>query len=140
MSMQPSPTTTNRPRILIADDNPQGVELLEAYLAGFDCETAVATDGEDTLAQVKNFRPDLVLLDVMMPKISGFEVCKRLRQDIATRDIAIVMVTALDQGSDVDRAVEAGTDDFISKPVHKTEPLLRVRSALKSRHNQKELE
>src|SRR5437868_5703496 len=95
------------PRILIADDNPQGVELLEAYLAGADYELAVATDGEDTLAKVASFQPDLILLDVMMPKISGFEVCKRLRRDPATSDVAILMVTALDQNSDIDRAVDA---------------------------------
>ena len=132
--------TTPTARILIADDNPQGVELLEAYLAGSDYDLSVATDGEDTLARVGTFQPDLILLDVMMPKISGFEVCKRLRHDAATRDIAIVMVTALDQTSDIDRAVEAGTDDFLSKPINKTELLLRVRSLLKSRHNKKELE
>jgi PleD family two-component response regulator len=128
------------PRILIADDNPQGVELLEAYLAGTDYELAIANDGEDTLAKVASFKPDLILLDVMMPKISGFEVCKRLRRDSATRDIGILMVTALDQNSDIDRAVEAGTDDFLSKPINKTALLHRVRSLLKSRHNQKELE
>src|SRR5438105_1684504 len=125
-----------RPRILIADDNPQGVELLEAYLTGTDYELAIATDGEDTLAKVASWQPDLILLDVMMPKISGFEVCKRLRRDPATRSLAILMVTALDQHSDIDRAVEAGTDDFLSKPINKTELLLRVRSLLKSRHNQ----
>ncbi len=129
-----------RPRILIADDNPQGVELLEAYLAGGDYDLAIATDGEDTLAKVAGFQPDLILLDVMMPKISGFEVCKRLRRDPATSGVAILMVTALDQNSDVDRAVDAGTDDFLSKPINKTELLLRVRALLKSRHNQKELD
>ena len=128
------------PRILIADDNPQGVELLEAYLAGTDYELAVATDGEETLARVADWKPDLILLDVMMPKISGFEVCKRLRRDPATRDIAVLMVTALDQTSDVERAVEAGTDDFVSKPINKTELLLRVRHLLTSRRNKKDLD
>jgi PleD family two-component response regulator len=127
-------------RILIADDNPQGVELLEAYLAGADYELAIATDGEETLSKVASFKPDLILLDVMMPKISGFEVCKRLRRDPATRDIGIIMVTALDQHSDIDRAIDAGAHDFLSKPIHKTELLLRVRSLLKSRHVEKELE
>ena len=127
------------PRILIADDNPQGVELLEAYLAGTDYELAVATDGEATLARVADWKPDLILLDVMMPKISGFEVCKRLRRDPATRDIAVLMVTALDQTSDVERAVEAGTDDFVSKPINKTELLLRVRHLLTSRRKPKDL-
>src|SRR5690242_19866713 len=94
------------PRILIADDNPQGVELLEAYLCSGPWETRTATDGDETLQQVAAWQPDLILLDIMMPKISGFEVCKRLRADDATRDIAVLMITALDQPSDVDRAVE----------------------------------
>jgi len=136
----PPSAPAGKPRILIADDNRQGVELLEAYLTGFDCETAVAVDGEDTLAQVASFRPDLILLDVMMPKISGFEVCKRLRRDPATRDIAILMVTALDQSSDIDRANEAGTDDFLSKPINKTDLLIKVRALLRVRHIQNELE
>jgi two-component system, OmpR family, alkaline phosphatase synthesis response regulator PhoP len=138
--MPPAPTSGRQPRILIADDNPQGVELLEAYLSGSDYEIAVATDGEDTLQKVAAFHPDLILLDVMMPKISGFEVCKRLRHDPATQDVAILMVTALDQNADIDRAVDAGTDDFLSKPINKAELLLRVRSILKSRHMQRELD
>jgi PleD family two-component response regulator len=76
----------------------------------------------------------------MMPKISGFEVCKRLRAEMATRDIAVLMITALDQPSDMERAVEAGTDDFLTKPINKTELLMRVRSVLKSRLSQQELD
>ena len=121
------------PRILIADDNPQGVELLEAYLASTDYETESAIDGEDTLRKVKDWRPDLILLDVMMPKISGFEVCKRLKSDPATRDIQVIMVTALDQNHDIDRAVEVGTNDFITKPINKTDLLRRIRASLQSR-------
>ena len=134
------PAPPRPPRVLIADDNPQGVELLEAYLSdgGYDIRTAA--DGEETLRKVQEFRPDLILLDVMMPKISGFEVCKRLRADPATRDIAILMVTALDQASDVERAVDAGTDDFLRKPINKAELLLRVRSALRSRQHKQELD
>ena len=128
------------PRILIADDNLQGVELLEAYLAEGDWELRTAADGEQTLAQVAAWHPDLILLDVMMPKISGFEACKRLRADPATRDIAVLMITALDQPSDIERAVEAGTDDFLSKPINKSELLLRVRSMLRSRQNKRELD
>jgi two-component system, OmpR family, alkaline phosphatase synthesis response regulator PhoP len=129
-----------RPRVLIADDNPQGVELLEAYLADRDYDIETAADGEETLRKVKDWHPDLILLDIMMPKISGFEVCKRLRSDPATQDIAVLMITALDQQSDIDRAVEAGTDDFLTKPINKTELLLRVRSVLKSRLNQRKLD
>src|SRR5207248_10218603 len=128
------------PRVLIADDNPQGVELLEAYLAGCDYEVRTAGDGEETLNQVRSWQPDLILLDIMMPKISGFEVCKRLRANAATRDIAVLMITALDQQSDIERAVEAGTDDFVTKPINKSELLLRVRALLKSRQNQRELD
>ncbi len=128
------------PRILIADDDPLGAELLEAYLSEIDCELRTASDGEQTLQLVASWRPALILLDVMMPRISGFEVCKRLRGDPATRDIAIIMITALDQPSDMDRAVEAGTDDFVSKPINKTDLLLRVGALLRSREKKSELE
>src|SRR5581483_489492 len=133
-AMSQTPSAAVRPaRILIADDDPQGVELLEAYLAGTDYDVQTSADGEDTLCKVRDWQPDLILLDIMMPKISGFEVCKRLRAEAATRDIVVMMITALDQPSDIDRAVEAGTNDFLTKPINKTELLLRVRSALKSR-------
>src|SRR5437870_8664274 len=138
----PAPSTGEgpvRPRVLIADDNPQGVELLEAYLGDGAYELRTAADGEETLRQVAAWRPDLILLDIMMPKISGFEVCKRLRADPATRDVGVLMITALDQPSDMERAVEAGTDDFLTKPINKAELLLRVRSILISRLNKRDL-
>ena len=128
------------PRVLIAEDDPQSAELLEAYLGGTDYEVRTAANGEEALHAVRQWRPDLVLLDIMMPKLSGFEVCKQLRADPATRGIAVLMVTALDQISDMERAADLGTDDFITKPVNKTELLLRVRAALKSREPQGELE
>ena len=118
-------------RILIADDHEANVELLEAYLAGVDCEIAVASDGQQTLDQVASFQPDLILLDIMMPKLSGFEVCKRLKDDPATSKIMILMVTALNELGDIERAVAAGTDDFLSKPVQKLELLKRVENMLK---------
>jgi CheY-like chemotaxis protein len=127
-------------RLLIADDDPQSVELLEAYLSDSGCETQATADGEETLAKVQSWRPDLILLDIMMPKISGFEVCKRLRADPATRAIGVIMITALDQPSDIDRAVDAGTDDFVTKPINKNDLLLRVRALLKSRQNPRDLE
>ena len=82
-------------KILIADDNQPNVELLEAYLAEVDCEIAVAADGHETLEKVAEFKPDLILLDIMMPKLSGFEVCRLLRRNPATSHIMILMVTAL---------------------------------------------
>jgi two-component system alkaline phosphatase synthesis response regulator PhoP len=120
-------------RILIADDNLQGVELLEAYLGGTDYAVETAADGEETLSKVETFRPDVILLDIMMPKISGFEVCKRLKANPATQNIVVLMVTALDQPHDYEKAVEAGAKDFLTKPINKTELLLRIKAALKSR-------
>jgi len=135
-----TPATDHLPRILIADDTPDTVELWEAYLGESDYEICTAADGEETLRMVNDWHPDLILLDVMMPKISGFEVCKRLRASPGSRDIAVLMITALDQPSDIERAVEAGTDDFLTKPINKSELLLRVRSLLKSRQNKRELD
>lgn len=132
--------TPRKSRILIADDNGPNVELLEAYLADVDCELAVAVDGKDTLDKVASFQPDLILLDVMMPKLSGFEVCQKLRQDPTTRHIMVLMVTALNELGDIERAVDAGTDDFLSKPVNKLELVKRVENMLKLRHVQDELE
>ena len=120
-------------KILIADDNAQNVELLEAYLADFPADTAVAADGAETLAKVAAFQPDLVLLDIMMPKLSGFEVCKRLKADPKTRDIAVLMVTSLHETADIERGVEAGTDDFLSKPINQQILLRRTAALLKVR-------
>jgi len=127
-------------KILIADDNQANRELLEAYLATYDCTTDFAVDGQDTLAKVKSFQPDLILLDVMMPKLNGFEVCQKLRADPATKRIMILMVTALNEAGDIERGVKAGTDDFVSKPVNKTELLQRVQLMLKHKDVVDELE
>jgi len=118
-------------RILIVDDNEANRELLEAHLAGINAELAFAVDGEDALAKAESFKPDLVLLDVMMPKLSGFEVCKQLKSEPATRNIMILMVTALNELGDIERGVESGTNDFLSKPVNKIELLKRVENMLR---------
>lgn len=117
-------------RILIADDNQPNRELLEAYLANLDCEIQVACDGAETLAKVESFQPDLILLDVMMPKFSGFEVCEKIKTDPALKKIMILMVTALNELGDIERAVNAGTNDFLSKPVNKIALLKRVENML----------
>ncbi|MCE9629461.1 MAG: response regulator [Planctomycetia bacterium] len=129
-----------KPRVLIADDNEPNRELLEVYLSDLDCEMASAVDGADTLEKVAAFKPDVLLLDVMMPKLSGFEVCQRLKSDHATSPIMILMVTALGELGDIERAVEAGTDDFLSKPVNRVELVKRVENMLKLRHVSDELE
>src|SRR5215213_4657423 len=129
-----------RDRVLIADDNEANVELLEAYLADMDVETAVAIDGQDTLDKAASFQPDLILLDVMMPKLSGFEVCQKIKSNPATKQIMILMVTALNEHGDMERAVDAGTDDFLSKPVDKMSLVKRVENMLKFRNVTDELE
>ena len=128
------------PKIVIADDNLQNVELLEAYLGDFDCEIRTAFDGEETLRVVNEFAPDLLLLDVMMPRLSGFEVCRKLRADASTKDLLILMVAALNEASDFERGVQAGTDDFLTKPVNKVELLCRIRSLLRVKHLKNQLE
>src|SRR5262245_768538 len=107
---QPSANSDRPPRILIADDDPQSVELLEAILTGTHYEVQTAVDGEQTLRKIKDWQPDVILLDIMMPKISGFEVCKRIKANPQTAAIAVLMITALDQPSDIDRAVDVGTN------------------------------
>lgn len=121
-------------KILIVDDNEPNVELLEAYLTDVDCETAVAVDGQDALDKVASFQPDLVLLDIMMPKLSGFEVCEKIKSDPKTSRVMILMVTALNELGDIERAVAAGTDDFLSKPVNRVELVKRVENMLKLHH------
>ena len=135
-------TEPTRDRVLIADDNEANVELLEAYLSEseLNVEIAVAVDGQDTLDKAAAFKPDLILLDVMMPKLSGFEVCQKLKGDPKTRGIMILMVTALNEHGDMERAVDAGTDDFLSKPVDKVSLVKRVENMLKLRNVSDELE
>ena len=120
-------------RILIADDNLANRELLDAYLSEIDCEIEFAGDGQETLDKLESFQPHLILLDVMMPKLSGFEVCKQIKESDETRNTMILMVTALNEHGDIERAVNAGTDDFLSKPVNKHELLKRVQIMLRFR-------
>ncbi len=130
---QPLPPST----ILVVDDNPQNRELLEAYMEELDGITTIgAANGEEALSKVASDKPDLILLDIMMPRMSGFEVCEKLKADPATKDIPIIMVTALQETGDIERGVEAGTNDFITKPVNRLDLLTRVKSLLRVRHLQ----
>lgn len=127
-------------RVLIVDDNAANAELLEAYLKDSPWRVEVAYSGGEALEKVESFGPDLILLDIMMPDMSGYEVCLRLKAEPRTADIPIIMVTALTDLEDVEKAVEAGTDDFLSKPVNRMELVTRVKSLVRLRHLKSELE
>ena len=117
--------------VLLVDDNEQNVELLEAYLEELGATIRIARDGVEALEQVQRAKPDIILLDIMMPRMSGFQVCSTLKRDGKTSDIPIIMVTALSEVSDVERAVDCGADDFLIKPVNKLELITRVRALIK---------
>jgi len=126
--------------VLVVEDNEQSRELLVAYLDTLGCQVVAANDGIEAMEEIQAQMPDLILLDVMMPRMSGFEVCRKLKSVPATREIPIIMVTALNELGDIERGVESGTDDFISKPVNRLELTTRVRSLLRVRHLKNELE
>ncbi len=128
------------PVVLVVDDNLQNLELLQVYLEDIDCQTIPAHDGIEALEIIRKNPPDLVLLDVMMPKMSGFEVCKKIKNDPKTTDIPVIMVTALNEFRDIERGIDSGTDDFLSKPINKLELLVRVKTMLKLKHLSDKLE
>jgi len=117
--------------VLVVDDHPLNLELIEGCLADVDCRVITATDGIEALELVKKDRPDLVLLDVMMPRMDGYEVCQRLKDSPEGKLLPVVMVTALGQIADRVRGLEVGADDFIVKPIERVELVARVRSLLR---------
>lgn len=129
-----SQTKKQQPTILIVDDNQANLELLQAYMEDVDCRIITAYDGPEALEKVQAEMPDLVLLDIMMPKMSGFEVCKKIKTNPQTENIPVIMVTALTEFGDIELAIEAGAEDFLSKPVNKLELIARVRTMLKLKH------
>lgn len=130
----------SRCSVLVVDDNEQNLELMQAYLEDLGCPIRTARDGLEAIASVEQEAPDVVLLDVMMPRMSGFQACSRLKGTPRTRDIPIIMVTALNEVGDVERAVECGADDFLTKPVNKLELLTRVRSLMRVRQLKRQLD
>ncbi|MGN6716032.1 MAG: response regulator, partial [Candidatus Binatia bacterium] len=128
------------PRILAVDDNKQNLSVLERALSAAGYEVLTAQDGATALALIRSSAPDLVLLDVMMPGMSGYEVCQQIRANEATCLLPVVMLTALTDVADRIRGIESGADDFLSKPVNREELLTRVKSLLriKSLHDEVE--
>src|SRR5438876_3145234 len=118
-------------RVLVVDDIPANVKLLEARLSAEYFDVATAASGADALAICERAECDVVLLDVMMPDMDGFEVCRRLKSGMTTHHIPVVMVTALDQPSDRVRGLDAGADDFLTKPVSDIALIARVRSLVR---------
>ena len=127
----PSGPTRKLPSVLVVDDGAANRELIEACLAGVECEVRLAEDGESALAAVQKRAPDMVLLDVQMPGMDGHEVCRRIKTDPKHQLIPVVMVTALNSVSDRVTALESGADDFMSKPVERVELIARVKSSLR---------
>jgi putative two-component system response regulator len=137
----------DKPLILIVDDMPGNLRLMEAILTPLGYEVSTALDGEETLKEVQNNPPDLILIDAMMPNMDGFETTRRLKEDAVNKIIPVVMVTDLSRVEDKLKALEAGVDDFLTKPVDRSEVKTRVASLLKvkayndhMRNYQKELE
>ena len=118
-------------RILVVDDIETNRRLLEARLSAEYFDVVLAASGAECLEKARDTKPDLILLDVMMPGMDGFEACRRLKADTATRHIPVIMVTALDQREDRVKGLEAGADEFLTKPVNDVALFARVRSLLR---------
>jgi adenylate cyclase len=126
-------------KVLVVDDTPQNVKLLADLLGVKGYAVATAVNGEEALAKVASERPDLILLDVMMPGLSGYDVCRRLRADAETALLPVVLVTSLDPQGERVKGIEAGADDFLSKPINQAELFARVRSLLRVKSLQDEV-
>ncbi len=126
-------------RILVVDDTPANVKLLADLLTAKGYATATAVNGEEALVKVAAWKPDLVLLDIMMPGLSGYDVCRKLRESDETALLPVVLVTSLDPQQERVKGIEAGADDFLSKPINQPELFARVKSLLRVKSLQDEV-
>src|SRR3989441_12386251 len=129
--VQQRQTSHGAPLVLVVDDGEINRALVEAFLSDLDCRLQSAEDGPSALAAIDKETPDLVLLDVQMPGMDGYEVCRRIKAGPRGRLLPVGMLTALNQTDDRVRALESGADDFMAKPVERVELVARVRSALR---------
>src|SRR6516165_2672234 len=126
-------------KVLVVDDTPHNVKLLADLLGAKGYAVATAATGEEGLAKLTAEKPDIVLLDIMMPGMSGYDVCRRIRDDPATALLPVVLVTSLDPAQERVKGIEAGADDFLSKPINQPELFARVRSLLRVKSLQDEV-
>lgn len=122
---------SQKPRILVVDDNVQNVEVLEASLINEGYDVLKAYSGPEALGIVRSAKPNLVLLDIRMPEMDGYEVCRQIKDHPETAGIPVIMVTVYNEIAEIEKGVEAGADDFLSKPVNRIAILNRVRAGLK---------
>lgn len=133
---RPDPTESSinfiqAPRILVVDDNTTNIDLIKKQLSTFDYLFEDATNGYEALEKVRTWKPDLILLDLMMPGMSGYDVCKTIKNDKETRFIPVIVITALSELDDKLKAIDMGADDFLIKPFNKLELSTRIRSLLR---------
>ncbi len=133
-------TNNHKKTILVVDDVPVNIQLLSTYLSSEGYKVISAKDGQQALDEICKNTPDLVLLDVMMPRINGFEVCKKLKSSEDTKFIPVIMLTALNDLENKIKGMDSGADDFITKPFNRMELLARVRSLLRIKYLHDELQ
>lgn len=133
-------SSPKEPKILIVDDNKENIDLIAYFLKPQKYNLVTACDGAEALSKVEHEKPDIILLDIMLPKLDGFQVCERVKKNPATQYIPIIMITALKELKDKIRSLEVGADDFITKPFENVELLTRVKSLLRLKKYHDELE